>query len=93
MVLVVNPDLSSAEEEKLLTKIKAQIEKEKGKVKKEEALGKKILAYPLKKKTEGFYYLLNLELAGKEVRKLKESFKTEGNILRYLILKEYSPQH
>lgn len=88
LVLVVNPDLSSAEDLKLLTKIKARIEKEKGKVKKEEALGKKILCYPLKKKTEGFYYLLNLELAEKEVRKLKESFKTEENILRYLILKQ-----
>jgi len=86
LVLVLSPDLSSEGQKKLLEKIKTQIKNGDGIVKKEENLGKKALSYPIRKKTEGFYYVVNFNIKRKEVEKIKEKVKTETDILRYLLI-------
>jgi small subunit ribosomal protein S6 len=50
-------------------------------------LGKKLLAYPIKKEKEGFYWLATLALDGKEVYTLSSKLKLENSILRFLFVK------
>ena len=53
-----------------------------------EKLGKKQLAYPIKKQTEAEYFLFNFEAPGESVRTISESLRLEQEaVLRYLITK------
>jgi ribosomal protein S6 len=51
-------------------------------------IGKKMLAYPVAKQTEGEYFAFNFEAGGEAVKKMSEALRLEREtILRYLIIK------
>lgn len=51
-------------------------------------LGKKSLAYPIKRQTEAEYFLFNFEVEGEAVTSISESLRLEQeDVLRYVILK------
>ena len=53
-----------------------------------ERLGRKMLAYPIVKQTEGEYFVFNFEAEGEAVKKISEALRLEQEaILRYLIIK------
>jgi ribosomal protein S6 len=56
------------------------------KIKKEQSLGEKRLAYPIKKQKTGFLGSFWIETDHKTLTKLKEELKQETDLLRYLIL-------
>lgn len=58
-----------------------------GKVGKTEDLGKKTLAYKIKKSTTGYFLLFNLELPGKSLKSLNSKLRMENDMIRYLLLK------
>jgi len=58
-----------------------------GKVGKVEDLGKKSLAYKIKKHETGYFLLFNPELPGKSIKALNSKLRMEGDIIRYLLLK------
>jgi small subunit ribosomal protein S6 len=58
-----------------------------GKVGKVEDLGKKPLAYKIKKLGTGYFLLFNLELPGKSIKALNSKLRMESDIIRYLLLK------
>ena len=88
MTLVLDADLKSEDQKKLIAKIKKTIEENKGKIEKEEEWGKKELAYPINKKKNGFYLLLNLESSKEDLPKIDKKLKIEEGVLRYLILRK-----
>ncbi|MCL1945909.1 MAG: 30S ribosomal protein S6 [Chitinivibrionia bacterium] len=54
--------------------------------------GKKYLAYPVKKKTTGFYVLFIYEYKGNAGNFIENNFKFNENIIRYLtVIHENSP--
>lgn len=53
----------------------------------EEFLGMKQLAYPIKKKTSGFYYSVEFKADGDLIDKLELNFRRDENILRFLSVK------
>lgn len=78
-------------QETYVPKITKMIETAKGKIIKNEPWGKKIFSYPIKKQTEGFYYLLTFSLSTSEVVTFEKKIKLEEQIVRYLLTKgEYS---
>lgn len=56
-----------------------------GQVLKREDWGKRRLAYPIAKFTEGFYSVLQLKLAPTMVRDLERNLKLTEEVLRYLV--------
>ncbi len=68
-------------------KVKKLIEQLGGKISKEENLGNKKLAYPIKQIYRGFYLLLNFEIDPKKLKELDQKLKLMSEILRYLITK------
>lgn len=87
LTLVINPKLTDKEKEALLAKVFSLVEKEGGRVEEKRAWGKKVLAYPIKKLTEGFYEFLILSLEPFMVATVDKKIRVEENIIRYLLIK------
>ncbi len=84
LVLVLRPALKEADKKKLLDTVKGWI----GglKITKEEDLGTKTLAYPIKKETSGLY--IDLILEGENVPlDLEKRVNANDNIIRHLLLR------
>lgn len=88
LTLIFPSSLDEAGQEKILTKIKKIITDAGGKIGKIDEWGKRQLTYPIKKQKEGVYFLLNLELEGKEAKQIEEKLKLEEVILRHLLIRK-----
>ncbi|MDP8299939.1 MAG: 30S ribosomal protein S6 [Candidatus Tantalella remota] len=56
-----------------------------GKIDKENLMGKRTLAYPIKKKTEGVYYEVIFTAAPGSIAQMTKQFRINTDILRTLI--------
>lgn len=56
-----------------------------GEILKREDWGKRRLAYPIAKVTEGFYSVLQFKLAAPSIRELDRTLKLTEQVLRFLI--------
>jgi len=63
------------------------IEKEGGSVVKFEDMGKRQLAYRIKKFTEGYYCLFEIEGSGKEIAEVERRMRVNDKIVRYLTVR------
>lgn len=89
---IVNPALSEAEVEALTARVKSEIVERGGKVADVQQLGKKRLAYAIKKSKDGFYFLLYFDLAPGRVAELTAGYRLNESILRFLIVKKREQQ-
>lgn len=87
LTLIVSPDLSSEEQKKQLEKIKKIIGDLGGKSEEEREWGKRELAYPIKKKNVGYYFLWRITLPAEKSSEFDRRIKLEEGILRYLLVK------
>jgi len=91
LTLVIDPDLTSENQKKLITKTKKIITDLKGKAGKTDEWGKRELAYPIKKKTLGYYFFLESKLPEKGLGELEKKLKLEEGVIRYLLVKSEKP--
>jgi len=91
LVLILDPEVKEAEQEKLLTKIKKQITDSEGKIVETKQWGRKELAYPLAKKRAGVFYILNFGLSAERVSPLKQKIQLEDTVLRFLLVVKETP--
>lgn len=49
--------------------------------------GKRRLAYPINKKTEGYYVMMHIESAPEFPRELERNFQISDDVVRYLVIK------
>lgn len=87
LTLVVDPDLTSEKQKKLVAKTQKIITDLKGKISKTEDWGKKELTYPIKKKTLGYYFFLETKLPEKGPAEIEKKLKLEEGIIRYLLIR------
>ena len=88
-MFIVKSDLTKDNLEKTVGQIKDIISKNEGSLSGEiKEMGKQRLAYPIKKLTEGMYYLLNFHIEPSAISKLKRSFSLNESIVRVLIVKQ-----
>jgi small subunit ribosomal protein S6 len=84
-VFILTPVLSDDQAKEAAKKFKKTITDLGGKIVNEENWGLKKLAYPIQKKTTGFYHLLEFAGEGQEiVTNLEVAFKRDERILRFL---------
>ncbi|WP_317896908.1 30S ribosomal protein S6 [Aurantibacillus circumpalustris] len=84
-VFILTPVLSDDQAKEAAKKIKKTITDLGGKIVNEENWGLKKLAYPIQKKTTGFYHLLEFAGEGQEIiNALELTFKRDERILRFL---------
>ena len=81
-------------EETALNNITKEVQKlitdNKSKVIEFKDMGRKKLAYPIKKEVSGFYYLMNVEATTEAIQEFDRKLRINENMLRHLILKKES---
>ena len=86
-VFIVTPVLSDTQMKEAVLKFKHIITEEGGTIVYEEDWGLKKLAYPIQKKSTGFYYLLEFETEGKVIDKLETEYRRDERVIRFLTMK------
>jgi small subunit ribosomal protein S6 len=86
-VFISTPVLSNDEYTRTVKKYTDFIEKNGGEVVNKEDWGIKQLAYPIQKKTTGFYTLVEFKVDPQVIRRLEVEFKRDENIMRFLTVK------
>lgn len=84
-VFILTPVLSDDQAKEAAKKFKKTITDLGGKIVNEEHWGLRKLAYPIQKKTTGFYHLLEFAGEGQEIiNQLEITYKRDERILRFL---------
>ncbi len=86
-VFILTPVLSDAQMKEAVDKFKAIITNEGGEIINEENWGLKKLAYPIQKKSTGFYQLLEFNADPSAIAKLEINFRRDERVLRFLTFK------
>ena len=81
---IVTPVLSEAQMKEAVQKFKSVITEEGGKIVHEEDWGLRKLAYPIQKKSTGFYHLVEYRAEPETIRDFEIMFKRDERILRFL---------
>ena len=80
----MTPVLSADQVAETVEKYRAFIADKGGKILHEDAWGLRKLAYPIQKKSTGFYHLVEWEGEGSAVRPFETEFRRDERILRFL---------
>merc|ERR1712216_213797 len=86
-VFILTPVLSEERAKEAVQKYQEEINSLGGKIKHSENWGLRKLAYPIQKKSTGFYFLLEFEGDGSIISKLEVNFKRDERIIRFLTVK------
>lgn len=83
-VFIMTPVLSEEQAKETVNKFKKFLEERNARIIHEEDWGLRKLAYPIKKKTTGFYHLIEFEGEPGIISDLELNYKRDERILRYL---------
>lgn len=83
-VFIATPVLSESQMKEAVKKFKKIITDNKGTIVHEENWGLRKLAYPIQKKSTGFYYLIEFESEGELIEKLEIQYRRDERIIRFL---------
>jgi len=86
-VFIATPVLSEAQMKEAVEKFKGIITENGGEIVHEENWGLKKLAYPIQKKSTGFYYMIEFRAPGESIEKLEIQFRRDERIIRFLTTK------
>ncbi|MDQ3178893.1 MAG: 30S ribosomal protein S6 [Acidobacteriota bacterium] len=87
VMFIAAPETADEDVAKLNDSITTLIETEGGSVVKLEDMGRRKLAYPINKKTEGYYVLFEIEGSGQEISELERRMRVNDMIIRYLTVR------
>jgi small subunit ribosomal protein S6 len=83
-VFIMTPVLSEEQAAETVDKFKKFLKGKGAKIKHEENWGLRKLAYPIQKKTTGFYQLFEFECKGEVITPFETEFRRDERILRFL---------
>lgn len=86
--VIIAPNLSDEEIELQIKQMEEVISSLRGHLLREERWGKRKLAYPIKKFTDGFYLFLHYESGSEVPAELERRFKQSDQILRYMTVRK-----
>jgi small subunit ribosomal protein S6 len=87
LVVIVNPSIADDDVAKTVEKVKTFVTGRGGAVAEANQWGRKKLAYPIKKCTEGNYALIKFNLDPKLTTELETSLKLSDDIIRHMLVK------
>ena len=85
-VFIATPVLSDAQMKEAVQKFKDLITGEGGEIVHEEDWGLQKLAYPIQKKSTGFYYLIEFKANAPFIRKFETEYRRDERVIRFLTL-------
>ncbi len=86
-VFIATPVLSDVQLQELVGKFRGVITENGGQIEHEEDWGLRKLAYPIQKKSTGFYHLIQFQAEGSLIDKLETQYRRDERIIRFLTFK------
>ncbi|MHB0971117.1 MAG: 30S ribosomal protein S6 [Thermoanaerobaculia bacterium] len=87
VLFILSPQLPEEDVTNLITEFRGVAEKSGAKLSSEEAWGRRRLAYPIGKITDGIYHLFIFETEGDVLNELDRRMKNSDKILRHMIVR------
>lgn len=86
-VIIINPSVDEAGVKNLIKKFTDLINTE-GKVEKVDELGKRKLAYEVKKNKEAYYVVINFEAEPTLIAELERNYRITDDVIKFIVIKE-----
>ena len=86
-VIIINPAVEEEGMKKLIAKFTDLINTE-GKVEKVDELGKRKLAYEVKKNKEGYYVVFYFEAQPTLIAELERNYRITDDVIKFIVIKE-----
>ncbi|MCA1624323.1 MAG: 30S ribosomal protein S6 [Acidobacteria bacterium] len=87
VMYIGTPDAAEDDITQLNEAIEKLIANEGGTVVRTDNMGRRPLAYPIRKKTEGYYVLFEVEGSGQEIAELERRMRVNDTIMRYITVR------
>ena len=85
-VIIINPSVDEEKVKSLIDKFSELINKN-GKVEKVDTLGKKKLAYDVKKNKEGIYVVFYFEAEPSLIAELERNYRIADEVIKFIVVK------
>ena len=86
-VMILDCNISEEDRKNAIEKIKNYIEKN-GEIKKTEDMGKRKLAYEVKKNKEGYYYIIEFSTNPENIAELERIYRITDEILKFIVVRQ-----
>lgn len=86
-VFILTPVLNDQQREEVLAKFQKSLKDGGAKITSQEDWGMKKLAYPIDKKTTGFYYLIEFDAPTTLIDGLETEFRRDESVIRFLTIR------
>jgi small subunit ribosomal protein S6 len=87
-VVITKPDLPESQQKQINERLKGFIEKHQGRLFYARNMGRRTLAYSIKKMTKGVYTCFDYAAGGKAVSDVERSLKLDEDVLRFLTVQK-----
>jgi small subunit ribosomal protein S6 len=84
LMFIVRPDMTEEDQDKLISNLQSAVTSGGGQVKNVEKMGKRRLAYTVRKFNDGLYMLLNFEGGGGLVHELERRLRVSEPVIKFL---------
>lgn len=85
LVFIIHPDLEENAVNDVVNRVQGWITEAGGKVNKTELWGKRKLAYPIRKQTQGHYVFMNIAMAPVFGAELERNLRLYEPVMRFLV--------
>ena len=87
IVFIIDPDTPAEDAARLTEGFQQIITDQGGEVVKTEDMGRRKLAYPIERKTEGLYVLFEVAGSGREIAELERRMRVSDLVIRYMTVR------
>ena len=84
VMFIVRPDLAEEEIDKLISNLEGQAKNAGATVKNVERMGKRRLAYQVRKFADGFYILLTVDADGKAIHEIERRLRVSEPVIKFI---------
>jgi len=92
LTYIIRPDVDEEAAAAVAARMEQTISTNGGRVLKTDSWGKRRLAYPIRRYSEGYYILLLTELNDKAIREVERQMKLSEDIIRHLLVRVESAE-
>ncbi|HXY15924.1 MAG TPA: 30S ribosomal protein S6 [Terriglobales bacterium] len=87
LMFIVRPDMAEEDQDKLISTLESVVTSSSGQVKNVERMGKRRLAYKVRKFHDGIYILLTLEGSGSVIHELERRLRVTEPVIKFLTVR------
>lgn len=87
IMFIVRPDVEEADLDKLIDTFSSHVTTGGGEVKSVEKMGRRRLAYTVRKFNDGFYVLLNVAAAGSLISELERRLRVQEQVIKFITVR------